>query len=111
MSGQVVVENYTGHPLHRTGCISLFAVALGNHKIKPTVAWPMCAQPFTIPVGESIYPVTVRATYLSCDREGSWPHCTHGRPPSLPPGTYRATLFQIADIVPTPPPVSVRVTP
>ena len=105
MTGHVVVDNNTGHALHATGCISLFAVALGNDEIAPRVAWALCLQRFTIPSGSSRYPVTVTARDLSC------PPCSNGLPRPLPPGDYRAMLFQASPVVPTPPAVGVRVTP
>jgi hypothetical protein len=108
MSGSVIVENNTGSALHATGCTSLFQVALGNDKISPSVAWLACLQTFTIPVGESSYPVTIDAFYSWCS-SASVPPCTDGHPPPLPPGEYQAMLFQTA-MVPTPPPIAVRVT-
>ena len=107
MRGHVIVENDTGRALHTTGCLSLFIVALGNDRIRPNVVWPACYQSFTIPVGESSYVVRVSARYLSCPP----PPCTGGQPAPLPPGDYRAMLFQVRDIIRTPPPISVRVTP
>jgi hypothetical protein len=104
ISGKVVVENNTGHALLATGCKSLFAVALGSDQISPDVVWPMCLQTFTIPEGESSYPVIVTASYSTC----SPPLCTD---PSLPPGDYRAMLFQQTIVVPVPPPIPIRVTP
>ena len=115
MLGHVIVENNTGAPLERSGCISLFSVFLGNASITPHPAFPACLQAFTIPVGRSSYAVSVVATYLEC----GGPPLGNGRPcakrdgqtvmPSLPPGEYRATLW--GNIVPTPPAVNVRVTP
>jgi heat shock protein HslJ len=115
MLGHVVVENNTGAPLERSGCISLFSVFLGNASIAPHPAFPACLQAFTIPVGRSSYAVSVVATYLEC---GGAP-LGNGRPcakrngqtvmPSLPPGRYQATLW--GNIVPTPPPITVRVAP
>jgi heat shock protein HslJ len=115
MLGHVIVENNTGAPLKRSGCISLFSVFLSNASITPHPAFPACLQAFTIPVGRSSYAVSVVATYLEC----GGPPLGNGRPcakrngqtvmPSLPPGRYRATLW--GNIVPTPPPVHVRVTP
>jgi len=66
MRGRVVVENNSGHALHVGGCGGLFAVALSNAKIQPEVIWLACSRDFMVPVGESVYPVVVEATYLSC---------------------------------------------
>ncbi len=79
MSGNVVVENNTGRPLNATGCGRLFQVTLGNAKIRPSVEWLQlrCARPFTIPVGESSYPVTVDASFHACNSDG--PQGARGR--------------------------------
>jgi heat shock protein HslJ len=117
MSGHVIVDNNTGHVLHVAGCGSLFAVALGNAKIKPNPAFASCRQIVTIPIRQSSYTVTVRATYLGCGGTplGDNPACVttngHTALPRLPPGEYDATLFQSSNVVQTPPPIAVRVTP
>jgi len=115
MTGHVIVENNTGQPLHVTGCISLFGVALSNSKIHQDSAFRACAQPFTIPIGESSYRVTIYATYSACSEtgqpQGADPVClpNNGIPP-LPPGKYEATLVQSSVIVPIPPQIVVRIT-
>jgi hypothetical protein len=114
MSGHVIVENNTGGALKRDGCGSLFSVFLSNTFITPHPFFPACIQIFTIPVGQSSYPVTVDATYLECAGPlGNGRPCSerngHAVMPSLPPGEYQATLW--GNIVPTPPPIAVRVTP
>jgi hypothetical protein len=115
MSGNVIVENNTGHPLNATGCGRLFQVALGNAKIRPNALRLECAMPFTIPVGQSSYPVKVAASYPACNSDGpqgAIPACqANGQPPALPPGDYLATLFQGTPLVPAPPPTTVPVTP
>jgi hypothetical protein len=115
MVGRVVVDNDTRHALHVGGCGSLFAVALANDTYRPRVLWPLCLQPFTIPTGQSSYPVTIEATYLWCSARASQAvsqACrASGQPPALPPGDYRAQLYQSSKIVATPPPVTVHVTP
>jgi hypothetical protein len=116
MSGHVIVKNNTGQALHVTGCISLFGIALSNSKIHQAVAFRLCAQRFTIAVGESSHRVSVYATYSGCSEtgqpQGADPRCLPNNPlPSLPSGRYEATLVQSSVIVPTPPPIAVRVTP
>jgi len=115
MPGRIVVENNTGRAIHVSGCWRLFQVALTSNKYQPAVAWPTCSQTFTIPVGESSYPATVEASYSQCS-----PGRPHGavraclpnrRPPPLPPGDYHAMLFQVGNLVPVPPAITVRVTP
>jgi hypothetical protein len=111
VDAQVIVENNTGNALQVTGCGSLFAVALGNDNVEPDIVWTLCAQPLTVPVGESIYPVTVRATYGACGDGGTLRPCgTEGRLPGLPPGRYQARLYQNPVVVPAPPPISIEVT-
>lgn len=115
MSGRVVVENNTGRAIHASGCLALFQVALVSGSYHPSVAWPLCLQPFTIPAGRSSYPVTVEASYSQCSQgrpQDGLKACLPGpRPPPLPPGDYRATLFQEGHLVPVPPAIPVRVTP
>ncbi len=115
MSGQVLVDNNTGHPIHTFGCVKLFQVVLTSSTYRPPVAWLTCLQRFTIPAGESRYPVTVSASYSRC-RQGRPQHGLRacrpgGRMPPLPPGTYHAKLFQAGNLVPVPPALTVRVTP
>jgi hypothetical protein len=115
MAGHVLVDNRTGHTVRVSGCQNLFAVALTSSTYRPAVAWLLCLQRFTIPVGETRYPVTVLATYLQCS-EGGPRDGVIGCPPSggmppLPPGTYQARLFQAHKLVRVPPPITVRVTP
>jgi hypothetical protein len=114
MPGRVVVENNTGRPIFVSGCLSLFQVALVNSTYRPAVGWFLCRQKFTIPVGQSAYPVTVAASYSTCSQgrpQGAARVClSDGHPPSLPPGDYHAVLFQAHHLVPAPPAVTVRVT-
>lgn len=115
MPGRVVVQNNTGHAVHVFGCLTLFQVALASSTYHPAVAWLGCLQPFTIPVGESSYPVTVEASYSQCQAgrpQGAVRACLPDRrPPPLPPGDYRAKLFQAGHLVRVPPAITVRVMP
>jgi hypothetical protein len=115
MPGRVVVENNTGRAIHVPGCWRLFQVALVSSKNRPTVAWLTCLQTFTIPAGQSSYPATVQASYSQCSpgrpRGGVRACLPGGRPPPLPPGDYRARLFQDGHLVPVPPAMTVHVTP
>src|SRR6266567_4659725 len=110
MSGHVVVENDTGRAIRASGCLTLFQVALAGSGYHPAIAWPACLQSFTIPAGQSSYPVTVAASYGQCSqgRPGdSVRACLPaGRPPALPPGIYRAVLFQVRRLIPVPRPVT-----
>jgi hypothetical protein len=115
MSGKVVVTNDTGLALHGKGCGSPFQVVLRNDKIAPEVGRALCLQRITIPAGESTWPVTVFATYLSCDFDAAsdqHPSCLRdGTVPPLPAGSYRAMLLQDPQFVPTPSSIGIRVTP
>ena len=114
MQGRVVLDNYTGHALHTSGCERYFQVALSNAKTQQVPGWLDCLQQFTFPTGESSYPVTVTASYLECGtgspQVGLRP-CVNNRPPPLPSGEYQVTLIQSGSIVAAPPPVTVRVVP
>jgi hypothetical protein len=115
MPGNVVVENNTGHAIRVSGCVKLFQVLLASSTYQPPVAWFTCSQRFTIPAGESRYPVTVWASYNQCS-QGQPQHGLRacrpdGRMPPLPPGTYHAKLFQAHNLVRVPPALTVRVTP
>jgi len=116
MTGHVIVENNTGGALHAIGCIDHFSVSLNNAKIHQVWGAAECLGTFTFPAGESSYQVTVQATYLGCGGSplGDNPPCVnvhgHTEPPPLPPGDYEAKLFQSGNVVPTPPPITVRVT-
>jgi len=114
MSGRVVVENTTGRAIFVSGCLGLFQVVLVNSAYRPAVGWLLCLQRFTIPAGQSAYPVTVAASYSTCS-QGQPPGAARaclpgGHPPPLPPGVYHAVLFQARHLVPAPPAVTVRVT-
>jgi hypothetical protein len=114
MAGHVLVDNTTGHAIHVSGCLSLFQVRLTSSTYRPAVAWAACLQPFTIPAGETRYPVTVRASYSQCS-QGRPRHSLKAclpdeRMPSLPPGGYHARLFQAGKLVRVPPAITVRVT-
>lgn len=114
MSGHVVVENNTGHAIHASGCLTLFQVLLTSSRYRPEVGWLLCLQRFTIPVGESRYPITVSGSYNQCSQgrpQHGFKSCLPGgRPPPLPPGNYHAKLFQVSDLVQAPPTITVRVT-
>jgi hypothetical protein len=106
MPGAIVVENATGHVLRVTGCLSVFTVALGNDRVRASVAWPECLQRFTIPKGASSYPITVVARYRSCPP----PRCDGRRPPPLPAGRYRVVVFRASSSLPPVAPVAMVVT-
>lgn len=113
MTSRVIIENNTGRVIHARGCGTLFQVVLTSPSYRPTVAWNLCLHRFTIPIGQSSYPVPVAASYLQCGHSrspGTIRACLPGgRMPPLPPGDYRATLFQARHLVQAPPGIAVRV--
>jgi hypothetical protein len=109
IAGHLVVENNTGQELHSSGCLALFVLGLGNEKISPERAMPLCLQGFTIPVGESSWPVGVFASYWECG--GGIRRCINGYPPPYPPGDYLAVLIAGDYRIPDPTPIAVRVLP
>jgi hypothetical protein len=109
----VIVENNTGHALHPIGCIGLFGIALSNKEASQLHVGFLCLQTFTVPVGESRYPVTF-SSYAECgygrQRVTIRKCLPGGRAPSLPPGDYRAELIDLAGVVSAPPAPIVHVT-
>jgi hypothetical protein len=110
IDGRVVVANNTGENIEVIGCGSIFQVALANEDYEQQVGWDACAEPSTIRMGESSYPVTVRAEHLACvgaPPYGDLPSCDS----PFPPGDYEARLYQGYNgrEVPEPQPVQVRV--
>ena len=114
MLAHIVVDNRTGHAVHASGCGQLFELALGSDSYPAQAGWPACLQPLTIAAGKTSYPWTIRATYDQCGGTGNppLPACLPGGgPPPLPAGMYRVVFFQISNIVASPAPIPVRVTP
>jgi hypothetical protein len=112
MPAHVVINNGTRQALHVEGCLSLFGIALGNDTVHPEGSWNMCARLFTIPVGESTYPVTVEANYQMCgsEPEDHLPVCGPTGAAALPPGDYQAEFLQVHKIAEAPSPITVHVT-
>ena len=112
MDAVVVVQNDSGAPVMTTGCGSLFQIALITSGETPEIAWALCLQNFTIPIGESRYPMTITAEARGCGGEpaGQRPACVDGHEPALPPGEYEAALFQSSPVVTLPAPVPIEVT-
>src|SRR5690349_7058646 len=96
MDAVVVVQNDSGAAVMTTGCGSLFQIALITSGETPEIAWTLCLQNFTIPIGESRYPMTITAEARGCGGEpaGQRPACVDGHAPAPPPGEYEAALFQ-----------------
>lgn len=114
LQGHLIIENNTGHAIRAFGCGSLFQVVLVGRRYHPQVAWPLCLQSFTIRTGRSSYRVTVVARYNQCSQgrpsDGVVACLPGGEQPPLPPGSYRAVLFQSRHLFPTPPAIAMRLT-
>jgi hypothetical protein len=115
----LVIGNHTGAPLRLTdqnGCGAGFAVVLGNDIVPPIAAFrSLCGSPLLIPVGETRFPFTIRATYPLCSEtghsQGTAPVCRNGFDlPPLPPGDYQVSFADDGSHLPAPSPVTVRVT-
>jgi hypothetical protein len=113
LEGEVVVQNDTGEPVDIEGCGSPYQVVLRNAEVQQTANWTNCLQTFTLPVGESRWPVSLSASYNSCttDTGSTGRRCgPSGLPPALPIGTYDATVEHV-DGAPQPPSEWVKVLP
>ena len=115
ISGKVVVENLTGRDINVTGCHSIFQVLLRSTAYAPEPGWLMCAEPITVPTGQSIYPTPVFATYHECGQAGAADGSRACLPPGdvmppLPSGVYWATTFEDGTSIPLPAPIKVTVT-
>jgi hypothetical protein len=115
MIGHLLVTNHSGHAIHVNGCFYIFATDLTSKTYHPVVAWPTCLQRLTIPAGHHRYRALLQATYNQCSENNPPPgqvKCLPGgRMPPLPPGKYRAKVFQNPKVARTPPTIPVRVTP
>lgn len=108
LSALVTVSNSTGSAVPFTGCGAIFEVLLTTGSYQPDPTRALCAQPLSIPAGQSTYTVPVEATYPGCGTPGL-PACTGTTPIPLPPGTYQARLYSQTPSVSLPPPASVQV--
>jgi hypothetical protein len=115
LTGRVIVDNQTGHALHVHGCGNPVWVDLSSRHFHQGGGAPACADTLTVPVGQTTYPVQVRASYLACSvgqADGDTPKCGPGyEPPALPAGVYQAALGATAGFVLAPPPIEIHVTP
>lgn len=115
LNGYVEVRNATGREVTVIGCMSPFVVALSNRSAKGEVGWLDCREEFVFPAGHSRYSVMVRADYGGCvgdpvPTSKAIVRCEpNGAVPDLPPGRYRARLYQRQRVAPDPPAVRVRV--
>jgi hypothetical protein len=64
------------------------------------VSWFLCRVDYTVPEGESTFPVSVSASAVTCTANASCPKA---------PGRYDAVLAQSESDFPAAPPVAVRV--
>lgn len=118
-SGTVVLDNGAGRPIEVTACWNIYGITLHSPTFDGSASGLGCAQVFTIPVGESRWPVEVSATVDGCQQPGSpspsgdLPPClpdpAHPLPP-LPPGRYRAHVWTSTGL-PVPPDFDLDVIP
>src|SRR5579875_494836 len=104
----ITVDNRTGHALHDSGCGTLFEVVLGNAAHPNVPAQLTCIRGYTIRPGVSTYHPHALTTYATCEVNGS-PRCGRTSPPPLPPGEYRAKVYEQGHAVPVPAAQEVRV--
>ncbi len=114
IAGTVQVSNRSPDDVETTTCGPYFVAVLHGDAADQGFVRPRCAEPFVIPLGRSSYPVTAKATYLSCvngEAVGGVPACLpDGSLPPLPPGTYDVRIRQAADRIPVSGSVTVSVT-
>jgi hypothetical protein len=114
IAGTVQVNNQSAEAVERTTCGPYFVAVLEGDAGASQYFRPACAEPFVIPPGRSSYPVTVKASSLTCingDASGLVPACLpDGTMPPLPPGTYEATIDQPDDPIPMSGPLTVTIT-
>lgn len=108
VAGNVIVTNETGSAVTAEACGSPYSAALRVDGVLQQFPSLLCAHTFTIPAGESRWPVVIVATYAECPPESVAACAANGAPP-LPPGTYEATFFAAAGL-PVPPPAEIVVT-
>ncbi|MBL8778185.1 MAG: hypothetical protein JNK12_19765 [Acidimicrobiales bacterium] len=114
IAGTVQVYNYADEVLEASTCGAYFVVVLEGEAATQLYSRPRCLERFVVPLGISSYPVTAKATFLTCiNGEGSElvPACLpDGSMPTLPPGTYEARIVQPDDAIPVSGPITVTVT-
>lgn len=113
--GTVQVNNQSPDGAVETStCGSFFVAVLHREATDQGYTRPQCAEPFVVPLGRSSYPVTAKASYLSCtngEAVGDLPACLpDGSMPPLPPGTYDVRIHQAVDRIPVSGSATVTVT-
>ena len=114
VAAQIILTNNTGQEIHVVGCGPIYSVLLTGNSYTPGPSWLDCAQPITIPKGDTTYPVTLAATVSECSPRGDQGMASclpNGSMPGLPPGRYAATTWGVAHQVPVPAPIKVTVKP
>lgn len=114
IAGTVQVYNNADEVLEAATCGPYFVVVLEGEAATQLYSRPRCSERFVVPPGTSSYPVTAKATFLTCiNGEGSElvPACLpDGSMPALPPGVYEARVVQPDDAIPVSGPITVTVT-
>lgn len=103
IAGTVQVYNNSVDPIERTTCGSYFVAVLEGEAATQLYSRPRCNEAFVIPPGSSSYPVSAKATYLTCiNGEASElvPACLpDGTMPPMPAGTYEVRIDQPDDSI------------
>ena len=114
VAGTVQVYNNADDVLEAATCGPYFVAILEGEAATQLYSRPRCNERFVVPPGISSYPVTAKATFLTCingDASELVPAClSDGSMPPMPPGTYEARVVQPDDAIPVSGPIPVTVT-
>lgn len=103
IAGTVQVYNNAEEAIERTTCGAYFVAVLEGDAATQLYSRPRCNEAFVIPPGSSSYPITAKATYLTCiNGEASElvPACLpDGTMPPMPAGTYEVEVDQPDDSI------------
>lgn len=114
IAGTVQVYNNADEAIEASTCGPYFVAVLEGEAATQLYSRPRCLEPFLVPPGISSYPVTAKATFLTCingQASELVPACLpDGSMPTLPPGTYEARVVTSDGGIPVEASISVTVT-
>ena len=114
IAGTVQVYNIADEAIEASTCGPYFVVVLVGDAATQLYSRPRCLEPFVVPPGISSYPVTAKATFLTCingQASELVPAClADGSQPTLPLGTYEARVLTPDDAIPVSGPITITVT-
>lgn len=114
VAGTVQVYNNADEAIDASTCGSYFVVVLEGEAATQLYSRPRCRERFVVPPGISSYPVTAKASFLTCINGAASalvPAClADGSMPTLPPGVYEARVVTPDDAIPVSGPITVTVT-